>query len=324
MCSRLTYQVPVETVNFHVWQPCNMHCRFCFARFRDVRAEVLPDGHLPESQALRLVSMLAEAGFQKITFSGGEPFLCPWLMELIAAAKQAGMTTSVVTNGSLVTDELLTRAQGLLDWMVISIDSAHPETLRLTGRLTSRRVLSGFEYLTLCREVTSFGIFLKINTVVSRANWREDMVGLITRARPIRWKAMQILPIAGQNSRTIGTLSITDEQFWSFVDRHRSIEHHGVAFIGECNDQMIGSYAMVDPAGRFFDNIKGTYTYSAPILLCGIHAAIQEVSISREKFLARGGLYDWTSGSRGCSSSQGERVPPKPREHAGLGAGGLS
>jgi radical S-adenosyl methionine domain-containing protein 2 len=146
--------VPVKTVSFHVWQPCNMRCSFCFARFRDVRSGVLPEGHLTRGHALAVVTLLAEAGFQKITFAGGEPFLCPWLLDLVASAKKDGMTTSVVTNGSLLTAELLSSLPGLLDWLVISIDSADPMVLEETGRVTAGRPLSAFEYVSLCRTAT--------------------------------------------------------------------------------------------------------------------------------------------------------------------------
>ena len=66
------------SVNFHLWEPCNMRCRFCFATFQDVRQSVLPKGHLPREDALRVTEALAEH-FEKITFAGGEPLLCPWL-----------------------------------------------------------------------------------------------------------------------------------------------------------------------------------------------------------------------------------------------------
>jgi MoaA/NifB/PqqE/SkfB family radical SAM enzyme len=41
--------------------------------------------------------------------AGGEPFLHPFIFQLIAAAKQAGLTTSVVTNGSCLTADKLLR-----------------------------------------------------------------------------------------------------------------------------------------------------------------------------------------------------------------------
>ena len=37
----------IPSVNFHLWKPCNMKCRFCFATFQDIGQEALPKGHLP-------------------------------------------------------------------------------------------------------------------------------------------------------------------------------------------------------------------------------------------------------------------------------------
>ena len=38
---RTTFSYP-PSVNFHLWEPCNMRCRFCFATFQDVKQTVLP------------------------------------------------------------------------------------------------------------------------------------------------------------------------------------------------------------------------------------------------------------------------------------------
>jgi len=292
----------VESVNFHLWQPCNMRCAFCFGRFDDVRSHVLPRGHLPRAQAIEVVARLGTAGFQKINFAGGEPFLCPWLGDLIEVARQAGMTTSVVTNGTLLSEHLLSRVSGLLDWLVVSVDSVEPATLRATGRWTPRLASAPLDYEALCDRVVSHGIRLKINTVVHRVNWREDLSRFIVAVRPIRWKVMQVLRIASQNAASVGPLLITEQEFDSFVARHRGVQSHGVTLIVERNEDMIGSYAMVDPAGRFIDNTQGTYRYSDPILACGVETAIRQVSISREKFLARGGAYDWTAATTRVAS----------------------
>ena len=59
----------------------------------------MPKGHLPKEQAMQVVKLLAESGFEKITFAGGEPTLCQWISDLTALAKDYGMTTNLVTNG---------------------------------------------------------------------------------------------------------------------------------------------------------------------------------------------------------------------------------
>jgi radical S-adenosyl methionine domain-containing protein 2 len=286
---------PVESVNFHLWQPCNMSCGFCFARFKDVRAQVLPAGHMTEHEALRVVGLLAEAGFRKITFAGGEPFLCPWLGDLLEAAHRSGMTTSVVTNGSLVnvTDSLAS----VLDWLVVSIDSLSPHVLLELGRTTAGRPLSEDAYRSLCEDVHRAGIRLKINTVVTRANKHEDLAPFVIAMAPHRWKILQMLPIAGQNGGPGNALSVTDEEFQQFVWRHTWVSHYGIDVVPENNDAMTGSYAMLDPAGRFFDNVSGSYSYSTSILKCGVTAALKQVTLDRSKYLARGGHYDWSASS---------------------------
>lgn len=61
---------------------------------------------------MQVPPLLAAAGVSKITFVGGEPLLHPLLPELLAAAKGAGLVTSLVSNGSLLTEDWLRRMQG--------------------------------------------------------------------------------------------------------------------------------------------------------------------------------------------------------------------
>ena len=98
----------IPSVNYHLWNPCNMRCKFCFATFQDVKIQ-LPKGHLSKEESMKLIEEIADFGFEKITFAGGEPTLCPWISELIKLAKENGLTTMIVTNGSKLSDEFLNK-----------------------------------------------------------------------------------------------------------------------------------------------------------------------------------------------------------------------
>lgn len=287
----MTFSPPVETVDFHLWQPCNMRCRFCFGSFQDVRQNVLPAGHLERRQAVRAVELLAVAGFQKITFAGGEPLLCPWIVELVEVANRSGAQTCVVTNGSLLSADLINQLRGVLDWVTLSIDSLSEQTLRQIGRATRGRPLSANQYIQLARQVWASGIALRVNTVVSSANVHEDMSAFISLIRPVRWKVLQVLPVKGQNTGKVEPYLISGTEFRRYVDRHRWLDEETTTIVVETNDDLIGSYAMVDPAGRFFDNTQGHYTYSESILDVGVERAIAQVTISAARFRARGGDY---------------------------------
>jgi radical S-adenosyl methionine domain-containing protein 2 len=280
------------SVNFHLWQPCNMSCRGCFARFHDVRSSVLPKGHLPREQAISVVEKLA-ARFCKITFAGGEPTLCPWLGDMMGAARRAGATTMLVTNGSRLDGALLDALAPSMDWLALSIDSSDPAVHERLGRRTGRGALATDTYLEIAARARALGCKVKVNTVVNAENVHEDMAELLVRLRPDRWKLLQVLPVEGQNDDTVGPLLIEAPAFRGFVERHRLLLGDLVESAVEDNTAMTGSYAMVDPAGRFFDNTAGHHTYSRPILDVGLDEAWRDVTFLMDRFVARGGEYAW-------------------------------
>ncbi len=276
-----------------------MRCKFCFATFQDVKKTLLPKGHLPKEQAIEVVRHLAAHGFDKITFAGGEPTLCPWLTDLIRTAKEAGMTTMIVTNGTGLKEAFLLANKDHLDWIAISIDSLKEATNVAIGRAISGRTpFTAEAYLALIDRVKAHGYRLKLNTVVNRFNWKEDLSQHIRHAKPERWKVLQALPIIGQNDSQIDDLVVSEAQFEAFLQRHDSLAEI-TRIVPETNAQVRGSYVMVDPAGRFFDDAEGVHRYSKPILEVGTRIAIQQVCYDAKKFEQRGGIYDWGGSTLG-------------------------
>lgn len=111
--------------------------------------------------------------------------------------------------------------------------------------------------------------------------------------KPERWKLLQVLPVKGQNDPQIDDFIITTEQFEAYVRRNRTVESDGITVVPESNEAMTESYVMIDPAGRFFDNVQGFYRYSDPILKVDVEEALKQISIDPERFRQREGEYDW-------------------------------
>ncbi len=279
------------SVNFHLWHPCNMRCNFCFATFMDVKATVLPKGHLPQEEAMAVVRLLGAAGVGKLTFAGGEPLLCPWLPALIREAKRLGMTTMIVTNGSRLTDEWLMQVDDCLDWVTLSVDSLHATTNAASGRREKGKAAPDFgDYLECGNRVLTFGIRLKLNTVVSRSNKHEDLGSLIRALKPERWKVLQALPVTGQNSAHAGEFEVKAWEFEGFLARHANLKDI-TNIVPEPVDAITGSYLMIDPAGRFYDDVQGWHRYSRPVLEVGLETALGDVVFDQAKFVERGGKY---------------------------------
>lgn len=203
------------------------------------------------------------------------------------------MTTSIVTNGTQLTPEYLDGLIGTLDWLTLSVDSLDTEVNARTGRTLRQGPLDEQEYRSFVTQAREHSFRLKINTVVNNANKDEDMTEFIRWAQPERWKIFQVLPMDGQNDDTLGNLTVSGEEFETYVARHRGLESDGIIVVPESNDLMTGSYVMVDPAGRFFDNVEGRLRYGRPILAGGVHEALKDIEIDAAKFLERGGKYEW-------------------------------
>ncbi len=264
---------------------------------------------LPQREMFRVVEAIAAAPLpfgktvRKLTFAGGEPTLCPWLPELIGHAKSLGLVTMLVTNGSRCTPEFLHRMAPVLDWLTVSIDSLDAELNRAMGRHDSKgNPLSAETYSRILSDAAVFGLRTKINTVVNRINHCEDMSGFIADSGIARWKVLQVMPVKGQNDSHIDLLTTTEAEFHAYVARHWRVAAVGISVVPEPVTAIRGSYAMIDPQGRFFDSSAGHHHYSAPILSIGVALAFAQVSFDRANFEARGGSYDFSK-AEGARSS---------------------
>jgi sulfatase maturation enzyme AslB (radical SAM superfamily) len=105
---------------------CNLRCSYCLTesspRMRD-RRELLPD---------RMVSVVAEAaplGFGRVGVTGGEVFMLPGMAGVLAEIAGV-LPTTVLTNGTLITDRLLGQLAPLAGHdgfaLQLSVDSADP------------------------------------------------------------------------------------------------------------------------------------------------------------------------------------------------------
>jgi radical S-adenosyl methionine domain-containing protein 2 len=295
------------TINLFVNSRCNFHCKHCYATFQDIPGANQPA--LSETDAKAIIRLIAEEPLpdntiaRKITFVGGEPTLCPFLPQLVGYSKSLGLVTAVITNGTIATPRYLEQFSRILDWVGLSIDGLDQTMNRSIGRATlAGRYLDEADYLERIASIRAIGAQVKINTVVSALNWRSDFTQFITAARPVRWKALQVTPVAGQNDGTIKLLEIDRSKFNAFVDRHRPLTDSGIIVVAEPVETIRGSYAMISPDGRFFDSSEGRHHYSDCILDVGLSNAFNEVAFDEGKYDGRDGNYDPFTGKSHSSS----------------------
>ena len=106
-----------RVLQVHPSRRCNLRCRHCYSRSGPDAAETL--------DVALLTAALADAaalGYRVLSVSGGEPMLYRPLPDLLRAARAAGLLTTLVSNGMLLTERRLAALAGLVDGLAISLD----------------------------------------------------------------------------------------------------------------------------------------------------------------------------------------------------------
>ncbi|KAA1474789.1 radical SAM enzyme [Dentipellis sp. KUC8613] len=266
--------IPVS-VNYFPHRQCNYACVFCFHTNLSSTRLSLP-------RAQEGLRMLAAAGMKKLNISGGEPFLhAQFLGKLLRFAKEELQLegTGVICNGSLVTQAWIDEYGDYLDFMGVSCDSFDEETNEAIGRRDGRG-RRGMHWR-------------KMNTVVNRHNWQEDMTYALEEIKPERWKVFQVLLLEGENVgpdalRNAQDVVITSEEFQAFLARHAKYNP-----VAEDNDAMENSYLLLDEEMRFLNCQGGRKRPGRSIFDVGVEAALDDAGWEPETFVDRGGIFDW-------------------------------
>lgn len=238
-----------------------------------------PDGWRP------VLNYLKSQGVEKINIAGGEPFLYPDLNDLCMLLKTMGFKTSIVSNGSRITEQKLDEIHPYLDWLGLSIDSPDER-----DEISIGRCAAGINHLENIKNVAEiahrYGIKIKLNITAVRKSIDKDFRSFIESVAAERVKVFRALTLKGANDDVQDTWSVSDEEFESFREKHASMP--GIVF--EDNSDMIGSYLMFDPLGRWMVNKGGEKRFLPfeSLIRNGM-----ESELETSKYYARNAIYDW-------------------------------
>lgn len=150
-----------------VWEitlACNLACGHCGSRAGPVRA-----GELSTEDCLRLVDQLAQMGTEECTLIGGEAYLRPDWVEIIARLVHHGVRVGVQTGGLALTDRRLDAAVSAgLHTLGVSVDGLEATHDQLRGRVGSYQAA-----LSAIRRAAARGVATGCNTTITALNLHE-------------------------------------------------------------------------------------------------------------------------------------------------------
>ncbi len=169
-------------VSIDLTRRCNLNCRYCryHSSLSDFPSPVdKPFLDLPLEMLRKLFKELETFQTREIIFSGeGEPLLYPHFFDAVSVAKAAGMHVNVITNGTLLTEEVIRRLIDLrLDLLTISLwASSEKEYERLypgTKPTYFNKVLEALKRVTDIKAKEKSQLpALRLHRPISRDNFR--------------------------------------------------------------------------------------------------------------------------------------------------------
>ncbi len=268
----------VQSANIHLIGYCNYRCSFCFSRG-------LTKEYMKPADWIPVLDYLKSIGVTKINLAGGEPALYPHLEEMVDLLRSYDFTVSIVSNGSRIDDAFLRKYLGRISWLGLSIDS--PDE---SDEIRIGRHCSGIEHIAhvrdIARKASDMGYNVKLNITVTQDSWSKDFRPLIEDIRPRRIKAFRAITIRNANDNSGDNWSITSEQFESFRENHCDVQR----MVFEDNDDVIDSYLMFDPIGRWMVNSDGVQ-YFLPFEQLVREGPDSVLDVNR--YYGRGAVYDW-------------------------------
>jgi cyclic pyranopterin phosphate synthase len=173
---------------------CNMRCGYCMPKNNTKwfdSTEVLSF-----EEIIRLSSVFANLGVEKIRITGGEPLVRPLIENLIKSIAKIPHIKSIglTTNGLLLSDRVKKLKSSGLNSVNISLDSFKEDRFKMmTGINGLDKVISSIQ------KAKDAGFDVKINTVVVRG-WNDDEVvefANFARRTGITVRFIEFMPLDG-------------------------------------------------------------------------------------------------------------------------------
>lgn len=183
---------------------CNENCKYCY-RFLN-----MPDVEYEQNE--KILRKLIKDGVKEITWTGGEALLYKGFIDLLKIAKENGVKSKLITNGTIVANNNdIREICNYLDSLTLSIDSVDDNVNIELGR--GKQHYSNIK--TVLEYLKNRKLKVNINTVVSKVNIEhlEDLGKFISCYNINSWRIFKFTPLRERAKLNKENFEITTEEF---------------------------------------------------------------------------------------------------------------
>ena len=197
----------IDYVRIAVTDRCNLRCFYCMP------AEGIPYEpklHLLSYEEItRILRVLNQLGFQKVRFTGGEPFLRKDFMQLLenTAGLDAYKSIHITSNGTLLQQHIAKLKKLGITKINLSIDSLDKERFhKITRRDDFEKVMQTFYLLV------DNGFKIKLNAVIMKSINTQDIIplALLSKDYPVDVRFIEEMPFNGGYKKNVELYAAQD------------------------------------------------------------------------------------------------------------------
>ncbi|MBF0117636.1 MAG: radical SAM protein [Desulfobacterales bacterium] len=164
---------------YHPTYVCNHNCSGCDFRFQNKEFKVM----MTREQNLRIISQIISSKVEGVEFAGGgEPLLHPFIVEDVEKLSKAGISVSLITNGSFLKEDILKTFIENGTYIRISLESGCLETFKQVKGITKdseyENIINNIRSATEMRAKLNKDLDISIKFTVGRNNFSDMEKGI--------------------------------------------------------------------------------------------------------------------------------------------------
>lgn len=224
LVKKVTANPPLRVVFVELTKKCNLRCEHCY----------VPDCNETNTSMMTLddirdlISQIDELGGMELQLTGGEPFILPYILDIIKEAQSRLIPCSIFTNGTLMTEKIFRYISennyGLIFYISLDGYQRTHDTFRKHRGAFQKTV-------TTIKRLLQMGCDVRINTSVGRHNIMEmsQFIESVKNEFGVLHRLVTVEPIGRANIE----MTVSAEEFanllqesgntFEFLDSHDSL-----------------------------------------------------------------------------------------------------
>jgi len=209
----------LEEVWLHVTNSCNLHCLTCYKDAgRKYYNELTPD------EIKAIFEEITSKVTPDVIISGGEPLIRKDIIEILEKIRLTGIKKIfLITNGTLLNDEITKKLANLVDFVQVSLDGSSAEINdKIRGKGVWNIVMRNIQYLK--KYNIKFSLYPTINKINS--NDLPNMIREFSKIMGRKHFACALMIKAGRGEKNYDKIGLTPEEIdnlWENIHNNKEL-----------------------------------------------------------------------------------------------------